>query len=46
MPGDRSIDCTRVDVDKSELSSKHPRNAALSRGSGTINSDYTVLGSE
>jgi hypothetical protein len=45
MPGDRSIDCTRVDVDKSELSCKLPRNAALPRGSGTINGDHTVLGS-
>src|SRR4029077_20887237 len=45
MPGDRSIDCARVDVNKSELSSKLPRDAALSRGSRTVNGNHTVPGS-
>jgi hypothetical protein len=45
MPGDRSINRTRVDVDKTELSRKLPRNAALPRGSRTINGDHTMLGS-
>ena len=43
MPGDRSINCARVDIDKTELPRKFPRNAAFSRSSGTINGDHTLV---
>src|SRR5215472_7554461 len=42
MPGDGPIKSTGVDVDKIEAPGKLSCNTAFSRGSRTINGDYTI----
>src|SRR5438477_324109 len=45
IPGDRPIESTRVDINKTEPPGKLSRDAAFSRRSGAINGDHTTRAS-
>src|SRR3989442_12094848 len=42
MPGDRSVNGTGIDIDKTEPPGEFSRDAALARGSRTINRDHLL----
>src|SRR5437867_11004814 len=42
MPGDRSVDGTGIDMDKTEPPGEFSRDTALARGSRTINRDHLL----
>ena len=42
VPGDRSVNRARVDVDKAEPARERSRNTTFTRGSWAINRDYSM----
>src|SRR5947207_14735962 len=42
MPGDRSVNGTGIDIDKTEPPGEFSRDTALARGSRTINRDHLL----